>query len=68
MRAAKGHAKHRTSGAAWVAESECCQFYYQNRAIIEVQQQKDVDQQIFAVTMKKRSLVATLCQDDKVCR
>ena len=31
MRAAKGHAKHRASGAAWVAKSECCQFYYQNR-------------------------------------
>ena len=27
----KGHAKHRASGAAWVAKSECCQFYYQNR-------------------------------------
>ena len=24
MRAAKGHAKHRASGAAWVAKSECC--------------------------------------------
>ena len=31
MRAAKGHAKRRASGAAWVAKSECCQFYYQNR-------------------------------------
>ena len=25
MRAAKGHAKHRASGAAWVAKSKCCQ-------------------------------------------
>ena len=31
MRAAKGHAKHRTSGALRVAVGECCQFYYQNR-------------------------------------
>ena len=27
-RAAKGHAKHRASGAAWVAKNECCQFSF----------------------------------------
>jgi hypothetical protein len=31
MQAAKSHAKHRASGAARVAKSERCQFYYQNR-------------------------------------
>jgi hypothetical protein len=27
-RVAKGHAKHRASGAAWVAKNECCQFSF----------------------------------------
>ncbi|MBR3611971.1 MAG: hypothetical protein IKL54_01605, partial [Bacteroidaceae bacterium] len=37
MRAAKGHAKHRASGAAWVAKSEYCQFHYQNRQYLQQQ-------------------------------